>query len=242
MGASSNTVSFILSLTMCSFPFTAAQLNADMEQASSFRSANTNAADALIDTNFIANSEREAAFEKERQILDAAKSVEAVAIQRLRDIRLHTLAYESACCDSVHPEHPPVPHRVENYAESDSIVRRRWVSESNAMTACVSIARHLTPFFFLPVLFRFLKAAVEARYRVRTMIRGEGWQYRLGSSLHNITETENAGVRSLQNVTFTFFTQCCQKILAGMSTGVAIAVAGLFLRRRILLKRRSPSN
>lgn len=130
---------------MCSFPFTAAQLNADMEQASSFRSANTNASDALIDTNFIANSEREAAFEKERQILDAAKSVEAVAIQRLRDIRLHTLAYESACCDSVHPEHPPVPHRVENYAESDSIVRRRWVSESNAMTACVSIARHLSP-------------------------------------------------------------------------------------------------
>jgi hypothetical protein len=54
-----------------------------------------------------------------------------------------------------------------------------------------------------PMLFRFLKAAVEARYRVRTMIRGEGWQYRLGSSLHNITETENAGVRSLQNVKFT---------------------------------------
>lgn len=44
---------------------------------------------------------------------------------------------------------------------------------------------------------------MEARYRVRTMIRGEGWQYRLGSSLHNITETENAGVRSLQNVKFT---------------------------------------
>jgi hypothetical protein len=56
---------------------------------------------------------------------------------------------------------------------------------------------------FLPMLFWFLKAAVEARYRVRTMIRGEGWQYRLGSSLHNITETENAGVRSLQNVKFT---------------------------------------
>lgn len=59
---------------------------------------------------------------------------------------------------------------------------------------------------FLPILFRFLKAAVEARYRVRTMIRGEGWQYRLGSSLHNITETENAGVRSSQNVKFTFNT------------------------------------
>jgi hypothetical protein len=49
---------------------------------------------------------------------------------------------------------------------------------------------------------RFLKAAVEARYRVRTMIRGEGWQYRLGSSLHNITEMENAGVIMLLKLSF----------------------------------------
>jgi hypothetical protein len=113
---------------------TTLQLNAELEQASMLRST-TNASDALVDSNFIANSEREAAFEKEKQILDAAKAVEAVAIQRLREIRLHTLAYESACADSVHPEHPPVPHRVENYAEIDSILCRRWVSESNAMTA-----------------------------------------------------------------------------------------------------------
>ena len=123
---------------MCALiQFTALQLNSELEQASSLRSTAANASDALVDTNFVANSEREAAFEKERHILDAAKAVEAVAIQRLRDIRLHTLAYESACSDSVHPEHPPVPHRVENYAEMDSILRRRWVSESNAMTACV---------------------------------------------------------------------------------------------------------
>jgi len=123
---------------MCLILVTFLQLNAELEQASSLRSTTANASDALVDTNFVANSEREAAFEKERHILDAAKSVEAAAIQRLRDVRLHTLAYESACSDSVHPEHPPVPHRVENYAEMDSILRRRWVSESNAMTACVS--------------------------------------------------------------------------------------------------------
>ena len=123
---------------MCLILITFLQLNAELEQASSLRSTTANASDALVDTNFVANSEREAAFEKERHILDAAKSVEAAAIQRLRDVRLHTLAYESACSDSVHPEHPPVPHRVENYAEMDSILRRRWVSESNAMTACVS--------------------------------------------------------------------------------------------------------
>ena len=51
-------------------------------------------------------------------------------------------------------------------------------------------------------IIRFLKAAVEARYRVRTMIRGEGWQYRLGSSLHNITEMENAGVIMLLKLSF----------------------------------------
>ena len=137
LGASSKTVCYTFRENhRCAFLFTHnLQLNEDMEQASSLRSTTTNAADAFVDTNFIANSEREAAFEKERQILDAAKAVEAVAIQRLRDIRLHTLAYESACSDSVHPEHPPVPHRVENYAEMDSIIRRRWVSESNAMTA-----------------------------------------------------------------------------------------------------------
>jgi hypothetical protein len=123
----------------CSAPVTESQLNAELEHASSLRSSTSNAADALVDTNFIANSEREASFEKEREILAAAQAVEAVAIQRLRDIRLHTLAYESACTDSVHPEHPPVPHRVENYAESDSILRRRWVSESNAMTACACL-------------------------------------------------------------------------------------------------------
>jgi hypothetical protein len=119
-----------------------------LEQASSLRSTTANASDALVDTNFVANSEREAAFEKERHILDAAKSVEAAAIQRLRDVRLHTLAYESACSDSVHPEHPPVPHRVENYAEMDSILRRRWVSESNAMTACVSASLVYLLFIF----------------------------------------------------------------------------------------------
>jgi hypothetical protein len=128
--------------------FTALQLNSELEQASSLRSTAANASDALVDTNFVANSEREAAFEKERHILDAAKSVEAAAIQRLRDVRLHTLAYESACSDSVHPEHPPVPHRVENYAEMDSILRRRWVSESNAMTACVSASLVYLLFIF----------------------------------------------------------------------------------------------
>ncbi len=135
LGASSKTVCYAFQQRVCRQSFvTTLQLNAELEQASLLRST-TNAADALVDTNFIANSEREAAFEKEKQILDAATAVEAVAIQRLRDIRLHTLAYESACADSVHPEHPPVPHRVENYAEMDSILRRRWVSESNAMTA-----------------------------------------------------------------------------------------------------------
>lgn len=133
---------------MCLILITFLQLNAELEQASSLRSTTANASDALVDTNFVANSEREAAFEKERHILDAAKSVEAAAIQRLRDVRLHTLAYESACSDSVHPEHPPVPHRVENYAEMDSILRRRWVSESNAMTACVSASLVYLLFIF----------------------------------------------------------------------------------------------
>jgi len=133
---------------MCLILVTCLQLNAELEQASSLRSTTANASDALVDTNFVANSEREAAFEKERHILDAAKSVEAAAIQRLRDVRLHTLAYESACSDSVHPEHPPVPHRVENYAEMDSILRRRWVSESNAMTACVSASLVYLLFIF----------------------------------------------------------------------------------------------
>ena len=133
---------------MCLILVTFLQLNAELEQASSLRSTTANASDALVDTNFVANSEREAAFEKERHILDAAKSVEAAAIQRLRDVRLHTLAYESACSDSVHPEHPPVPHRVENYAEMDSILRRRWVSESNAMTACVSASLVYLLFIF----------------------------------------------------------------------------------------------
>lgn len=133
---------------MCLILITFLQLNAELEQASSLRSTTANASDALVDTNFVANSEREAAFEKERHILDAAKSVEAAAIQRLRDVRLHTLAYESACSDSVHPEHPPVPHRVENYAEMDSISRRRWVSESNAMTACVSASLVYLLFIF----------------------------------------------------------------------------------------------
>jgi hypothetical protein len=133
---------------MCLILVTFLQLNAELEQASSLRSTTANASDALVDTNFVANSEREAAFEKERHILDAAKSVEAAAIQRLRDVRLHTLAYESACSDSVHPEHPPVPHRVENYAEMDSISRRRWVSESNAMTACVSASLVYLLFIF----------------------------------------------------------------------------------------------
>jgi hypothetical protein len=139
LGASSKTVCCMFRETIDALSFLhTLQLNQELEQASSLRSTTTNAADALVDTNFIANSEREAVFDKERQILDAAKAVEAVAIQRLRDIRLHTLAYESACSDSVHPEHPPVPHRVENYAEMDSIIRRRWVSESNAMTAYAS--------------------------------------------------------------------------------------------------------
>ena len=133
---------------MCLILVTFLQLNAELEQASSLRSTTANASDALVDTNFVANSEREAAFEKERHILDAAKSVEAAAIQRLRDVRLHTLAYESACSDSVHPEHPPVPHRVENYAEMDSILRRRWVSESNALTACVSASLVYLLFIF----------------------------------------------------------------------------------------------
>ena len=133
---------------MCLILVTFLQLNAELEQASSLRSTTANASDDLVDTNFVANSEREAAFEKERHILDAAKSVEAAAIQRLRDVRLHTLAYESACSDSVHPEHPPVPHRVENYAEMDSISRRRWVSESNAMTACVSASLVYLLFIF----------------------------------------------------------------------------------------------
>jgi len=133
---------------MCLILVTFLQLNAELEQASSLRSTTANASDALVDTNFVANSEREAAFEKERHILDAAKSVEAAAIQRLRDVRLHTLAYESACSDSAHPEHPPVPHRVENYAEMDSILRRRWVSESNAMTACVSASLVYLLFIF----------------------------------------------------------------------------------------------
>ena len=133
---------------MCLILITFLQLKAELEQASSLRSTTANASDALVDTNFVANSEREAAFEKERHILDAAKSVEAAAIQRLRDVRLHTLAYESACSDFVHPEHPPVPHRVENYAEMDSISRRRWVSESNAMTACVSASLVYLLFIF----------------------------------------------------------------------------------------------
>jgi hypothetical protein len=132
----------VSSHSVCSVLITTLQLNSELEHASLLRSSTINAADALVDTNFIANSEREEAFVKEKQILDAAKSVEAVAIQRLRDIRLHTLAYESACTDSVHPEHPPIPHRVENYAELDSILRRRWVSESNAMTAYASLFLH----------------------------------------------------------------------------------------------------
>ncbi len=66
---------------------------------------------------------------------------------------------------------------------------------SNALHTCIFVS-------FFSKYFRFLKAAVEARYRVRTMIRGEGWQYRLGSSLHNLTETENARVGTLHSVIF----------------------------------------
>ena len=81
---------------------------------------------------------------------------------------------------------------------------------------------------------------MEARYRVRTMIRGEGWQYRLGSSLHNLTEMENTGVSDFADRVF-YLIYVCQKIVAGMTTAVAVTVVGLLLRKRIL-RRRGPIN
>jgi hypothetical protein len=74
------------------------------------------------------------------------------------------------------------------------------------------------------------------------MIRGEGWQYRLGSSIHEVTEMENAGVRNLLS-DFTFYSSLdyIQKIAAGISAAVGITVLSLLLRKRILLRRR-PKN
>jgi hypothetical protein len=71
------------------------------------------------------------------------------------------------------------------------------------------------------------------------MIRGEGWQYRLGSYIHAITETENAGVSIFTTSKFVL-TLLRQKTAAGLSAVVVTAAVSLLVRKRIWFRRRSP--